>query len=153
MYVSPKKSHCTVVHGPKLALRGVTSHLVTGMCMHSHAIVGVSPQQGLRGIVTPEEICAADGNVLAARSELRVALVQAQEQEDARARRRHAAAAMLSTHLREAGIPDSHAQTYARTLVQEGCDTLEAISNLEYRRYAAVSVDLSGRRPSRRRSA
>jgi hypothetical protein len=53
--------------------------------------------QGLRGIVTPEEICAADGNVLAARSELRVALVQAQEQEDARARRRHAAAAKAAT--------------------------------------------------------
>jgi hypothetical protein len=61
--------------------------------------------------------------------------------------------ALLSAHLREAGVPDTQAQAYARSLVQEGCDTLEAISNLEYRRYAAVSVDLSGRRPSRRRSA
>jgi hypothetical protein len=35
----------TVAHGPKLALhvRGATSHLVTDMCMYSHAIVGVSP--------------------------------------------------------------------------------------------------------------
>jgi hypothetical protein len=39
-----KDFHCTVAHGPKLALRGVTSHLVTDMCMYSHAIVGVSPQ-------------------------------------------------------------------------------------------------------------
>jgi hypothetical protein len=28
-------ARCTVVHGPKLALRGVTSHLVTDMCMYS----------------------------------------------------------------------------------------------------------------------
>ena len=29
-----------MAHGPKLALRGATSHLVTDMCMYSHAIVG-----------------------------------------------------------------------------------------------------------------
>eukprot|EP01047_Picozoa_sp_COSAG01_P132814 COSAG01_NODE_62748_length_283_cov_0.717391_1_plen_68_part_01 len=27
--ISQKQFHCTVAHGPKLALRGVTSHLVT----------------------------------------------------------------------------------------------------------------------------
>eukprot|EP01049_Picozoa_sp_SAG25_P019486 SAG25_NODE_6156_length_583_cov_1.280992_1_plen_52_part_10 len=27
--MSQKHFHCTVAHGPKLALRGVTSHLVT----------------------------------------------------------------------------------------------------------------------------
>ena len=32
-----------MAHGPKLALRAITSHLVTDMCMYSHAIVGVSP--------------------------------------------------------------------------------------------------------------
>jgi hypothetical protein len=31
------------INDSKLALRGVTSHLVTDMCMYSHAIVGVSP--------------------------------------------------------------------------------------------------------------
>ena len=41
----------TVVHGPKLALRGVTSHLVTDMCMYSHAIVGVSPHDYGRAMV------------------------------------------------------------------------------------------------------
>jgi hypothetical protein len=30
--------------GHKQALRGVTSHLVTDMCMYSHANVGVSPR-------------------------------------------------------------------------------------------------------------
>jgi hypothetical protein len=36
--------HCTVAHGPKQeALRGVTPHFVTDMCMYSHATVGVSP--------------------------------------------------------------------------------------------------------------
>jgi hypothetical protein len=46
-----KHFHCTVVHGPKLALRGVTSHLVTDMCMYSHAIVGVSPHDYGRAMV------------------------------------------------------------------------------------------------------
>ena len=46
-----KTFHCTVVHGPKLALRGVTSHLVTDMCMYSHAIVGVSPHDYGRAMV------------------------------------------------------------------------------------------------------
>jgi hypothetical protein len=40
-----------VAHGPKLALRGVTSHLVTDMCMYSHAIVGVSPHDYGRAMV------------------------------------------------------------------------------------------------------
>jgi hypothetical protein len=48
---SQKKIHCTVAHGPKLALRGVTSHLVTDMCMYSHAIVGVSPHDYGRAMV------------------------------------------------------------------------------------------------------
>eukprot|EP01047_Picozoa_sp_COSAG01_P000809 COSAG01_NODE_16_length_40091_cov_15.728646_22_plen_104_part_00 len=30
--------------GHKQALRGVTSHLITDMCMYSHANVGVSPR-------------------------------------------------------------------------------------------------------------
>jgi hypothetical protein len=49
--ISQNNFHCTVMHGPKLALRGVTSHLVTGMCMYSHAIVGVSPQNYGRAMV------------------------------------------------------------------------------------------------------
>ena len=52
---SQKNFHCTVVHGPKLALRGVTSHLVTDMCMYSHAIVGVSPHD--YGRVMAGDIC------------------------------------------------------------------------------------------------
>jgi hypothetical protein len=40
-----------VAHSPKLALRGVTSHLVTDMCMYSHAIVGVSPHEYGRAMV------------------------------------------------------------------------------------------------------
>ena len=43
LIVSQKKIHCTVAHGPKLALRAITSHLVTDMCMYSHTIVGVGP--------------------------------------------------------------------------------------------------------------
>eukprot|EP01049_Picozoa_sp_SAG25_P004343 SAG25_NODE_271_length_10616_cov_28.967091_11_plen_187_part_00 len=31
------------LHSPKLALRGVTSDLVTDMCMYCHGIIGVSP--------------------------------------------------------------------------------------------------------------
>jgi hypothetical protein len=50
-YRFSKKIHCTVAHGPKLALRGVTSHLVTDMCMYSHAIVGVSPHDNGRAMV------------------------------------------------------------------------------------------------------
>eukprot|EP01049_Picozoa_sp_SAG25_P015872 SAG25_NODE_3395_length_1097_cov_1.650301_1_plen_204_part_00 len=53
--------------------------------------------QGLRGIVTPEEIWGADGDVLTARRHLRVAIAQAHEQEDALAQRRHAAAAKAAT--------------------------------------------------------
>jgi hypothetical protein len=58
--------------------------------------------------------------------------------------------ALLSAHLREAGVPDTQAQAYARSLVQEGCDTLEAFSTLEYqeliddygfRKFHARSVD------------
>jgi hypothetical protein len=49
--MSQNNFHCTVVHGPKLALRGVTSHLVTDMCMYSHAIVGVSPHDYGRAMV------------------------------------------------------------------------------------------------------
>jgi hypothetical protein len=49
--IAQKNFHCTVVHGPKLALRGVTSHLVTDMCMYSHAIVGVSPHDYGRAMV------------------------------------------------------------------------------------------------------
>ena len=51
-----KNFHCTVAHGPKLALRGVTSHLVTDMCMYSHAIVGVSPHdygRAMAGYICP----------------------------------------------------------------------------------------------------
>eukprot|EP01047_Picozoa_sp_COSAG01_P078131 COSAG01_NODE_14318_length_1469_cov_2.920438_1_plen_103_part_10 len=51
-----KKIHYTVAHGPKLALRGVTSHLVTDMCMYSHAIVGVSPHdygRAMAGYICP----------------------------------------------------------------------------------------------------
>eukprot|EP01049_Picozoa_sp_SAG25_P003363 SAG25_NODE_193_length_12184_cov_5.527844_4_plen_103_part_00 len=54
--ISQKTIHCTVAHGPKLALRGVTSHLVTDMCMYSHAIVGVSPHdygRAMAGYICP----------------------------------------------------------------------------------------------------
>jgi hypothetical protein len=46
-----KFCHCTVAHGPKQALRGVTSHLVTDMCMYSHPIVGVIPHDCGRPMV------------------------------------------------------------------------------------------------------
>jgi hypothetical protein len=49
--IAQKKIHCTVAHGPKLALRGVTSHLVSDMCMYSHTIVGVSPHDYGRAMV------------------------------------------------------------------------------------------------------
>jgi hypothetical protein len=49
----------------------------------------VNRPAGLRGIVTPEEICVADEDVLAARRHLHAAIAQAQEQEDALAQRRH----------------------------------------------------------------
>jgi hypothetical protein len=44
---SQKLFHCT----PKLALRGVTSHLVTDMCMYIHAVVGVSTHDYGRAMV------------------------------------------------------------------------------------------------------
>jgi hypothetical protein len=49
--MSQNNCHWTVAHGPKLALRSVTSHLVTDMCIYSHAIVGVSPHDYGRAIV------------------------------------------------------------------------------------------------------
>jgi hypothetical protein len=44
-------------YGHKQALRGVTSHLVTDMCMYSHANVGVSPHNC--GKVTVRTTCPA----------------------------------------------------------------------------------------------
>jgi hypothetical protein len=46
-----KVFHCTVARGPKMSLRGVTPHLVTDMCMYSHEIVGVGPQDYGRAMV------------------------------------------------------------------------------------------------------
>ena len=39
------------LHSPKLALRGVTSDLVTDMCMYYHGIIGVSPHDYGRAMV------------------------------------------------------------------------------------------------------
>jgi hypothetical protein len=53
----------------------------------------VAAIRGLRGIVTPEEICAADADVLAARRHLQATIAQAREREQ----RRHAAATKAAT--------------------------------------------------------
>jgi hypothetical protein len=44
----PKRPAAT---GHKQALRSVTSHLVTDMCMYSHANVGVSPHNCEKAMV------------------------------------------------------------------------------------------------------